>query len=114
MNKFLNTFYIYHNNNKMHKKIVKELIETNSYFTELDNVSYSRTIGINDYGFRYDENYISDRQNIIYFSNQFEEIINKYKEENKKNKIDEMEIKKLFYENKDKLIDLAWINVGYF
>ena len=103
----------------MHKKIVKELVETKSYFTELNNISYSRTIGINDYAFMNDDNYIPDRENIWYFSNQFEEIIHKYKQINKLdekeiNKLDEREIKKIFNENKDKLTDLAWIKCKYF
>ena len=109
----------------MHKKIVKKLVENKNYFNEQKNIICSRTIGINDYGFRYDDNYCKDRQNIWFFSNDFEKILiddkndkfddknDKYKENNTKKQIDQDDIQKLFYENKDKLKDLSWIIYKY-
>lgn len=110
----------------MHKKIVKKLVENKNYFNEQENISSSRIIGINDYGIRYDLDYRQDRQNIWYFSNDFEKILidykndkfddknDKYKDNNTKKQIYQDDIPKLFYENKEKLKDLSWIIVDYF
>jgi hypothetical protein len=38
----------------MLKKIVANLVSSNQYFAELNNISYSRTIGINNYGLNYE------------------------------------------------------------
>ena len=89
----------------MHKEIVASLVKSNQYFTELNTVSYSRTIGINDYGLKYDDNFIFDRQNIWYFSDEFKEIY--------KNNLT-VDIVSLFNTHKDNLKDLAWIIYGYY
>jgi hypothetical protein len=116
----------------MHKKIVKKLVENKHYFKEQSGITYSRSIGINDYGFMCDDNLIYDRQNIWYFSNDFEKILIDYKNDKKPIKIDEFtsenqnsntkinqkidfnDIQKLFYKNKDELKDLSWIIVDYY
>jgi len=105
----------------MHKRIVKKLVENKSYFTELDKVSCSRIIGINEYSLPYDDDERFDRQNLWYFSDDFEIILNNYlanktekSTEITKNIINPYEITKLFNDNKNNLIDLSWIIVDYF
>ena len=114
----------------MHKKIVNELVSNNQYFTEQSTFEYSNHVGINDHYFMCDEKYDGYRQNIWYFSNEFEKILTDYKNNKKsicddesislntnrlsKKDIDYDDVKKLFIENKDKLKDLAWIIVGYY
>lgn len=101
----------------MYKKIVKKLVSNKEYFTEQSKISYSRTIGINEYSFMRDNNIDEYMQNIWFFSNDFENILIDYENKNKinnKNLEYKYTVKKLFAENKDELKDLSWIIVDYF
>lgn len=88
-------------------KIIKSLVVSNMYFTEINDIEVWRTIGINEYSFRYHDNERFKRANIWYWSNQFEEMINKLDIKNN-------DIEIIFYKNKDKLNDLSWIVTGYY
>jgi hypothetical protein len=111
----------------MYKKIVSNLVSTNCYFNQQTDVRCSRALGINEYGFRCDENSIEHRENVWYFSNEFETILLNYSKNSKQTdetrstdkktttKIDTiMDIEKIFYQNIDKLKDLSWIIVDYY
>jgi hypothetical protein len=120
----------------MFKKIIKEQVEKGVYFKEINEISYTRDVGINDYGFLSDDNYIQNRQNIWYFSYDFEKILYDYKKSKEllkkkipndykkskglltkelfKKEIRPNEIMFLFFEHKNNLNDLCWIIKDYY
>lgn len=100
----------------MFNKIIKELKESNTYFNvqKPQYINRSRANGINEYEFRIDDNMDDSRENIWFFSNEFEVVLKKYMMENNLDKLNYEQIYCIFYNTKDNLKDLSWITKGYF
>ncbi len=76
-------------------------------------VEKSRPISINQYGFFINEDMNEHRVNVRYYSNDFEEVLNKYRSEtNSILSIDR--IQSIFNKEKDNLKHLSWRVDGYY
>ena len=99
----------------IYNKIVSKLVKNNDYFKlpmdGYNKFNYTSIIsGINEYFYRYDNVSISTTYFFHYFSYEFDNIIQEYK--NKNNITGELNLYKvyeLFIENKNTLNDLSWL-----
>jgi hypothetical protein len=77
-------------------------------------IEYFRDVGINKYSFIINDDDLSTRENLWYFSNEFEEIIKNYKILNNIKNIQDREIESLFIKYKNELKDLESMIDGYY
>lgn len=98
-------------------RIVSRLTENGQYFTEKnpEHIKYRRWTGINNYGFIRDEYFQDTRENIHFFSYEFETILKQELElQNKTVKSNTYIVYEIFRKHKDSLKDLAWIIDDYY
>ena len=95
--------------------IVNRLTKNGQYFTQInpEYIKYRRWSGINSYGFIRDEDLHYNRENIHFFSYEFETILER-ELQNKNIKKNSHIVYEIFRKHKDGLKDLAWIIDDYY
>ncbi len=97
---------------RLKNKHKQELL--NNYSQEKKYVESFRPISINQYGFFIDDNMVDFRVNVRYFSNDFEEVLQKYRKNREQNKLSSDEIRSIFNKEKDNLKHLSWKVDGFY
>ena len=98
--------------NRTFQKIIKDLVKKKEYFNIYPALTH-RIIGINNDGFRIDDDIQTFRENIHCFSNDY--FFLKQKEEQiKGHLLDSINNEQFFHTYKESLSDLMWVIVGYY
>lgn len=92
------------------KKHELELLE--NYKNPPNYISEYRIVGINEYSFYINCDERPSRVNTRYYSKDFPEVLEKYKEKNNSPTLND--IYKIFIKEKDNLKHLSWKVIGYF